>query len=185
MRRTILELGGVAGLVVLLALLGQLVLPHRIPFLTTYAETATDSGIRRIPAVLVNGAGMKTPDTVTTQNGTPFIDNPSSIVTAEVYRVFTRKSGMIIDARDSGEYTAGHITGAWNIPYSDFLIHVDQLETLPMDTLIVAYCNGEECNASLGLANQLAAMGFSRVRFYFGGWSSWVAAGYPTAAGSK
>ncbi|PJA54835.1 MAG: rhodanese, partial [Candidatus Marinimicrobia bacterium CG_4_9_14_3_um_filter_48_9] len=102
----------------------------------------------------------------------------------DVYELFQGKSAIIIDARDLEAYESGHITGAWNIPYHKFLDRLELLDPLPLDTLIITYCDGENCNASIELANALVSMGFSNIRYYFGGWNAWLKDNYPITSGS-
>lgn len=183
MRRTFFELGGVAGLVLAATLVGQLFFPNRIPFFTTYIETETASGMKLIPSVLVNRTTAIETNDKSSDSEESVQENPAPIGTQAAYKIFNAKNGIIIDARDLREFEAGHITGAWNIPYAEFFDHLEILDPLPKDTLIVTYCDGEECNASMELANELVSMGFSRVRFYFGGWIAWTQAEYPTTSG--
>ena len=51
--------------------------------------------------------------------------------------------------------------------------------------LLITYCDGEDCNASIDLAADLKMMGFARVVFFFGGWQEWLTAGYPTEMADK
>lgn len=187
MRRTFFELGSIAGLVIMAALVSQLFFPNRIPFFTTYLKTEPESGNKRIPTILVNqsnpAAATADTDSLGTTNHSMLEENPALIGTFQALEIFESKQGIMIDARDQDQYEAGHIVGAWNIPYARFLDNLDKLDRLPLDTLMVTYCDGEECNASMELANSLVSMGFTRVRFYFGGWNSWVQENHPVTTG--
>lgn len=179
MRRMIVELVGIAGLVIVATLISQLLFPNRIPFFTRFTTIETDNGPMKLPAVLINheldSGHHVDSDSIEFMTA----ENPAAITTAETYEAFQAKRAVIIDARDSSEYANGHIQGAWHVPYTDLLQHVERFDRLPPDTLLITYCDGEDCLASMELANQLAAMGFSRVRYYFGGWNSWQNHQYP------
>ncbi|MCF7796875.1 MAG: rhodanese-like domain-containing protein [Lentisphaeria bacterium] len=175
MRRTIAELTVIASLVIVAAVVSQLFFPNRIPFFTRFTTIQADNGPVKIPALLVNSVDKSGAN----DSASLAEENPAAISTDETYAAFIEKRGILIDARDSEEYGRGHIQGAWNIPYTDLLNHAEVLDTLPSDTLMIVYCDGEECLASMELANQLVAMGFSRVRYFFGGWNSWQNNQYP------
>jgi len=184
MRRTFFELGSLAGLVIIAAVLSQLFFPNRISFFTKYVETEGADGSKLIPAILLNSIhnSNSQPASSDLENIPP--ENPATISTGDVYELFQGKSAIIIDARDLEAYESGHITGAWNIPYHKFLDRLELLDPLPLDTLIITYCDGEDCNASIELANALVSMGFSNIRYYFGGWNAWLKDNYPITSGS-
>lgn len=175
MRRMIVELTGIASLVIVATLISQLFFPNRIPFFTKFTTIQSDSGPVKIPSLLVNQVLESDSDSEESM----IAENPAAITTAETHEAFMGKNAVIIDAREYAEFAKGHIQGAWNIPYTDLLLHVERFDRLPPDTLLITYCDGEECLASMELANQLAAMGFTRVRYFFDGWNSWQNHQYP------
>jgi rhodanese-related sulfurtransferase len=63
--------------------------------------------------------------------------------------------------RPSGEYRAGHIPGAVNIPVDELPLH---LESLPRDQEIVAYCRGPYCLLAFEAVEKLRAAGFQARR---------------------
>ncbi len=155
------------------ALLGEIILPNRLPLFTQYISIPTDNGVRRLPAILAPA------------NGDTLSQNPSPITTSAVWNYYQQQAAVFLDARDSAAYLQGHIAGAISLPAHRFMDYLDFLDTLPSDTLIITYCAGEECNASLDLANRLVTdYGFSRVRYYFGGWQEWLKAGHPIHKGA-
>ncbi len=85
---------------------------------------------------------------------------------------------VFLDARPEAEYREGHIPKAKNLPYNAIEQHLDLLVQLPVDTPLVVYCSGTECEASLRLMRNLKAMGYQHVLVFFGGWKEWVDAGY-------
>ena len=88
---------------------------------------------------------------------------------------------VLLDARPTDEYRAGHIPGAVSLP-------VDQLEayldTLPHDQEIVAYCRTSYCLLSDELAVILKSKGFD-VRVLETGMSDWQALGYPVEVSER
>jgi rhodanese-related sulfurtransferase len=89
----------------------------------------------------------------------------------------------LIDVRETGEYEAGHIEGAVNIPIRTLS---DNLAQVPTDLPVIIYCaSGQRA----GLATSaLRSLGYENVRSFAAGWKGWSAAGEPvsteaTAAG--
>ncbi len=101
--------------------------------------------------------------------------DPPTLKMSEAFDRWASKSYIFIDAREPDEYAAGHIEGAINLPYDYFDDFKDKvLPTIPKDTLIVTYCSGSECEASLFLARFLVQeYGYKNVEIFFGGWSQW------------
>jgi len=87
---------------------------------------------------------------------------------------------IVVDARSGAEFEAGRIPGSVNISYDDLIDHYDQLKnTIPLDAIIVCYCESVTCDQSENLAKELGFMGYTNVLVYKGGWQEWEAAGYP------
>jgi len=77
----------------------------------------------------------------------------------------------MVDCRSPEAYAAGHVPGAVNIPHRRIKAElVDRL--LPVDRLLVTYCNGPHCNASTRGALRLATLG-RRVKEMPGGMDGW------------
>ena len=105
----------------------------------------------------------------------------------ELKQLIDKKSEFIlIDSRDSEKYSAGHIKGAVNIHYDpsgDPNIRNMTLMALPMDKLIIVYCDCEdkdEKNAA-GLALELYDLGcdMDNLKILSGGIARWKKQGYP------
>lgn len=102
----------------------------------------------------------------------------------EAERVFASGTAVFLDARPEGLYREGRIRGARNLPWQSFEAHLDKvIAEIPPDTLIVTYCDGEECALSEDLARELLFMGYERVRVLINGWTRWTEAGLPTEQG--
>lgn len=107
----------------------------------------------------------------------PFSE-PRAIKIDLAYKLF--KQGIkFIDARMPDEFAAGHIKGAYNIPFDGDESYRDILNNFSKDEIIVVYCSGTDCDLSIYLGNELFEKGFKRVYVFFGGWNEWVENNYP------
>ncbi len=91
---------------------------------------------------------------------------------------------VIVDTRDGGSYAAGHIKGAINIQYdvtSDPMQRQMMLIALPMDKLIVAYCDCTDDANSAHVIQELYDLGYDldKLRVLSGGSLRWVEMKYP------
>ena len=154
------------AIVIVLFLIGQVTLPERLPFFTETVEII-ELNTNIILPTIVSPSSSKS-------------DLDSLILKAQLaLHYYENKTGLFIDALSADDFKMGHIKGALNIPYHLFMDYLDTLDTFPMDTLIITYCDGAECNASFDLAENLNLMGFTYVKPFFGGWQAWRNAGYP------
>lgn len=82
---------------------------------------------------------------------------------------------LIIDVRDAGEYAAGHLPGARNLPLDKLEELAAQADALPKDRSIVTYCNMHHPGQSRGerAAALLAAHGYPAAALA-GGYSAWM-----------
>jgi len=91
-----------------------------------------------------------------------------------------------IDAREDHEYKAGHVRGARHVAAATSTAEIETALTgFSKDREIVIYCDGEECGASTTLANKLQSLGFTNLQIFFGGWTQWNKAGFPTSCGAS
>jgi rhodanese-related sulfurtransferase len=99
---------------------------------------------------------------------TPQQANTLSMISA--YRVY------FIDVRTPQEYAAGHIGWAINIDYSspDFKSNI---EKLAKDNVYIIYCLSGVRSAAA--SKFMVGDGFLRINNMTGGFSAWVAAGFP------
>jgi rhodanese-related sulfurtransferase len=107
-------------------------------------------------------------------------------ITAEELRQLIDKGAdlVAVDVRDSGSYEAGHIKGAVNIyydPTGDPMDRQMMLIALPMDKLIVTYCDCTDDASSANVAQELYKLGYDRdkIRVLAGGSLRWVELKYP------
>lgn len=105
--------------------------------------------------------------------------------TADVQRALADGSAVVIDSRKRAEYVAGHIAGARNAapepgaPPAAFVAQVEGLAGGDKNKALILYCNGQYCQASRNLSDQLVAAGFTNVRRYQLGIPMWRALNGP------
>jgi rhodanese-related sulfurtransferase len=97
---------------------------------------------------------------------------------------------VVVDVRDNGSYEAGHIKGAINIYYDATADPMDRqmmLLALPMEKLVVTYCDCSDDASSAKLADELYKLGFERekIKALSGGSLRWVELKYPMVKTNK
>ena len=108
---------------------------------------------------------------------------PEEIDLTIAYKHFQNYSAIFIDTRGAEEYQNGHISRAVSIPLNLLDFSREILPELSRNERIISYCDGEDCSQSIDLAIMLSEVGFNDVYFFFGGWTEWLKAGYPTMTG--
>lgn len=87
---------------------------------------------------------------------------------------------FVLDVRSAGEYAAGHVPGAVNVPHDQVAA---RLAELPRDREIVLYCRS---GRRAGLAAEvLAANGFRNLALLSGDMPAWEASGNPVEKSSQ
>ena len=108
----------------------------------------------------------------------------SFIMLPEAEGLFSMNEARFIDSRNVESFKAGHIAGAVNIPYEEakgtFLM--DEF-LIPKEMTLVVYCDGDECQSSVGLSRLLHDKGFTDIRVFFGGWKEWQMESLPIEIG--
>ncbi len=107
---------------------------------------------------------------------------PPQIDLTTAFSYFT-EGALFLDAREPDEFYLGHIYGAKNLPYEELDQYVSLLDSIPKDTLIVTYCDGEGCELSIHLARELIKRGYKNVYAFYAGWRKWETANYPVDVG--
>jgi len=153
-----------------------------------------NNAVREAVLISVTGILLGFGYTAVTDKGLFADESPSAIVEVnppeyfgyeETYEAFQTRNGIIIDSRSEYDYQLGHIRGSVNLPLKEFDARKTVLGSWPKDTLLITYCDGQECNSSMDLATELAAEGFVNVKFFFGGWSEWQQHQSPEAEGAE
>lgn len=88
---------------------------------------------------------------------------------------------VLIDVRPAEEFAAGHIDGARSVPLEELQ---QQLDSLPLDTEIVAYCRGPYCAFAHEAVRNLAHAG-RRARRLKDGWPEWKLHQHPGPATTR
>jgi rhodanese-related sulfurtransferase len=120
-------------------------------------------------AVAVASGGMLIWPLLRRTTGGPWVS------TAQATHLINREDALVIDVREPGEFGAGHILGARNVPVA----RVDGSGELAKrkDKPLIVYCDGGERAAKA--AGALRKLGFSRVVNLSGGLPAWQQAGLP------
>jgi rhodanese-related sulfurtransferase len=96
--------------------------------------------------------------------------------------LLTNGGALLLDVRESGEYEAGHIIDARNIPAAQVAAQSDTLKKYREKPVIV-YCDSGF--ASAGAARALRAAGFTKVVTLRGGLQNWRQENLPLVKGRK
>lgn len=104
----------------------------------------------------------------------------SDISIDKAFGLFRESKALFIDARHAVDYAAGHINGAINLAVdesaawlSDFIAATDP------QTVIITYCDGENCHLAPELAELLFFNGFDHVFYLENGLTRWRQMGFP------
>ena len=92
-----------------------------------------------------------------------------------------RREILVLDVRPRAEFAAGHIAGARSVPIAELR---RDLQALPNDSDVVAYCRGPYCVYADDAVRELHRKVF-RARRLIDGFPEWKRAGLPVAAGEE
>jgi len=85
---------------------------------------------------------------------------------------------VFVDARLPGDFQAGHIGKAVNVPvYLEEHEVTEKMEHVPRDSEIFAYCQSSSCPYAVVIAKKLISAGYLNVSVYKGGWRDWSTGG--------
>ena len=96
------------------------------------------------------------------------------VSTSEATHLINREDALVLDVRDPGEYGAGHILGAKNVPLSRI---GDGDLAKRKERPVIVYCDGSDRCAKA--VSALRKQGFTRVVNLSGGLKAWQQAGLP------
>ena len=102
----------------------------------------------------------------------------------EAARRHAESSAVFVDARSAADFAAGRIRGALSGPDHEFDRWIEGfIAATEPETVIVAYCEGAQCELSRSLVEKLRELGYANARYVVDGWGRWKAQGLPTETG--
>jgi rhodanese-related sulfurtransferase len=114
------------------------------------------------------------------ENAVESFKEPKAIKLDFAYKLF--KNGIkFIDSRSMEEFAEGHVKGAVNIPFYGSEKHLDAINRLDKNEIVVTYCSSADCDISILSGDELFEMGFKRVYVFIGGYDEWTKNNYPTS----
>jgi rhodanese-related sulfurtransferase len=101
----------------------------------------------------------------------------------EVKEMLDRHADLVVvDARDSVSYARGHLPGAVNVPFGNWLEEGRLLP--PKDRDLIVYCNNRDCPIARLWSEKAVQYGYTRVRHMKAGFAGWREAGLPVETGT-
>ena len=94
----------------------------------------------------------------------------SHLTPAEATLLMNREDALVLDVRESGEWSSGHITGARHITLGQLDKRLSELDKFKEKPIIVVCATGNRSSSACG---QLKKHGFGKVYSLGGGISSW------------
>jgi rhodanese-related sulfurtransferase len=94
---------------------------------------------------------------------------------AQATQLINREDALVLDVRDPGEYGAGHILGAKNLPLARVASAGEVAKK--KDATLIVYCeSGDRAGKAAG---ELKKQGYTKVVNLSGGLGAWKTAGLP------
>ncbi len=109
---------------------------------------------------------------------TEFKQGGSSIEASEATRLINRENAIMLDIRNTAEFSDGHIINSTNIPFSEFDNRTSDLEKLREHPVIICCKTGTSANLAVTALNKL---GFENIYRLKGGIEGWKHASLPLA----
>jgi rhodanese-related sulfurtransferase len=106
-------------------------------------------------------------------------DAGKGISVMEATLLINREDAVVVDVRETSEWSAGHIPNARHIALGQLDKRIGELEKLKGKPVIVCCASGNRSSAACG---SLRKAGFERVFNLSGGIRAWSDAGLPTTA---
>jgi len=98
----------------------------------------------------------------------------------DAVELFEKGNALFIDAREPGDFSGGHITGAVNIPVEKAAEHLDEVRAmLKTGKTLIAYCHDVNCPLGADLVKDLRNQGIGPIKVMPEGWVGWMDKGYP------
>lgn len=94
----------------------------------------------------------------------------------QAVQLINREKAVVIDVCEEGEFAAGHVTGAKNIPLSQLEAKLPALAKNKSVPLILVCQSGARSGRALGIAKKL---GYEQAQSLAGGLGAWKSANLP------
>ncbi|MDP2133370.1 MAG: rhodanese-like domain-containing protein [Sulfuritalea sp.] len=94
----------------------------------------------------------------------------SHVTPAEATLLMNREDAVVLDVRETGEWGAGHITGARHITMAQLEKRLSELDKFKDRPIIVVCASGNRSSSACG---QLKKRGFDKVYSLAGGIAAW------------
>lgn len=101
---------------------------------------------------------------------------------AQATMLINREDAVVVDVRESAEYSAGHLLNARHIPLGEFEKRLGELDKFKDKPVILNCQSGSRSASACGV---LRKAGFSRVHNLEGGIAAWEQAGMPISRKKK
>jgi rhodanese-related sulfurtransferase len=99
-----------------------------------------------------------------------------NLTPAQATLLMNREDALVLDVRESGEWTSGHIPGARHITLAQLEKRMSELEKYKDRPIIICCASGNRSSSACG---QLKKNGFAKVFNLGGGISGWLDANLP------
>ena len=100
---------------------------------------------------------------------------------AEATLLMNREDALVLDVRETGEWSSGHIQGARHIALAQLDKRISELEKFKDRPIIICCASGNRSSSACG---QLKKIGFEKVFSLDGGISAWLSANLPVTTKS-
>lgn len=94
----------------------------------------------------------------------------------EAVQLINRKDALMIDVRETGEFSAGHAPNAKNLPLGQLDKRISEIEKYKAKPVIVACQTGSRSHSATSM---LKKAGFAEVYVLAGGFAAWQQANLP------
>lgn len=106
-----------------------------------------------------------------------FIGAGDAMTPAAATLLMNREDAVVLDVRETGEWSSGHIAGARHIALGQLGKRMSEIEKYKTRPIIVCCASGNRSSSACG---QLKKAGFEKVFNLSGGMSAWLEANLPT-----
>ncbi len=87
------------------------------------------------------------------------VDEGQGADLAAVQAAMRDGTAILVDARPRQDYEAGHLVGAFSIPFDDFGAPFERFQRVfPRETSLIVYCSGGTCTDSVEVRGKLLAL---------------------------